>query len=161
LLVGILSDSHGDHLMVRKAVSLFDSLDVAHIIHCGDICGIDVFDELVGRPITFVWGNCDVTGDATLVYLENAGLTAPDRVPTVVELGAKRFAVFHGHEREFERAVRALDVDYLLHGHTHIARNERINGKRIVSPGALHRANPKTVATLDTDIDEVTFHKIE
>lgn len=147
--------------MVREAVSLFDSLDVAHIIHCGDVCGLNVFDELAGRPVTFVWGNCDVASDATLDYLETLGLTAPDHVPMILELGAKRFAVFHGHERAFARALHTLDVDYLLHGHTHIARNDRINGTRIINPGALHRANPKTVAILDTDSDALTFHNIE
>ncbi len=160
LIVGILSDSHGDHLMVRKVVSLFDSLDVAHIIHCGDVCGTDVFDELVGRPLTFVWGNCDVASDATLAYLDGVGLAPPNRIPTILELDAKRFAVFHGHEREFQPAVHTLDVDYLLHGHTHVARDERINGKRIINPGALHRADPKTVATLDTATDKLTFHEM-
>jgi len=160
LLIGILSDSHGRHLMVRKAVALFHDLDVGHVIHCGDVGGVKVFDEVVGRPFTFVWGNTDYDSPDLLAYLEGAGLSAPEGVPTSLSLQGKSLAVFHGHERGFAAAVDSLDVDYILHGHTHIACNEVFNGKRIINPGALHRARRKTVATLDTATDAVIFHEI-
>lgn len=160
LLIGILSDSHGRHLLVRKAMALFDDLDVGHVIHCGDVGGVKVFDEVVGRPFTFVWGNTDYESPDLLGYLEGAGLSAPVSVPTSLTLHGKNIAVFHGHERGFAAAVDGLDVDYILHGHTHIACNEVFNGRRIINPGALHRARRKTVATLDTATDVVTFHEI-
>ncbi|RLS46748.1 MAG: metallophosphoesterase, partial [Planctomycetota bacterium] len=48
-------------------------------------------------------------------------------------------------------------VDYLLHGHTHVCRDERHGATRIINPGALHRASEFTVALLDTDSDELQF----
>ena len=78
----------------------------------------------------------------------------------MVTLHGKRFAVFHGHEPAFRTAIDRLDVDYLLHGHSHVCRDERINGKRIINPGALHRANPLTVATLDVASDRLVFHEL-
>lgn len=161
MLVGILSDSHGDHLVVRKAMSLFDRLGAAHIIHCGDVCGSDVFDEIVGRPCTFVWGNCDCPSDGLIGYLRSVDLPPPSDIPAVVTLDRKRFAVFHGHESQFATDLLRLDVDYVCHGHTHVRRDERVRGKRIINPGALYRANPRTVATLDTQADELTFHEID
>ena len=141
-------------------MALFDKLGVAYVIHCGDVGGVEVFDELVGRPCTFVWGNMDFPNDGLLVYLQTVGLQAPADVPAHLRLDGKGFAVFHGHERGFRAALDTLDVDYILHGHTHVTRDESRNGIRIINPGALHRAQVKTVATLDTDTDQLLFHQV-
>ena len=50
--------------------------------------------------------------------------------------------------------------DYLLQGHTHVKQDIRVGRMRIINPGALHRANPKTVALLDTAADAVEFLEI-
>jgi len=161
MLIGILSDSHGRHLAVRKAVALFDSLDAQYIIHCGDVGGGEVFDELLGHPFTFVWGNMDHADDGGVACLRSVGVKLPGEPPVLLELDGKTIAVFHGHEPGLTRAMRQLEVDYILHGHTHVARDERRGRTRIINPGALHRANPKTVATLDTQTDVLTFHEIK
>ncbi len=160
MLVGILSDSHSRHLPVRQAMALFDKLGVGHVIHCGDVGRAEVFDELVGRPCTFVWGNMDVPDGGLAAYLQTVGIRPPDGVPVRLTLDGKTFAVFHGHERGFNRAIDTLDVDYILHGHTHIARDTRRKRTRIINPGALYRARRRTVATLDTDADQLTFYEI-
>jgi putative phosphoesterase len=161
LLIGILSDSHGQFLIVRQAVALFDQLGVSHIIHCGDVGGQAVFDELVGRRVSFVWGNMDTPSGGVLAYVETVGMTAPESTPVRITLGGKRFAVFHGHERGFRRAIETLDVDYIIHGHTHTPRDEHVGSKRIINPGALSRARRITVATLDTATDELLFHELD
>lgn len=160
MLIGILSDSHGRAMIVRRAVALFDRLGVEHIVHCGDVGGMEVFDELVGRPCTFVWGNTDVPDAGLLAYLATTGLSVPDEAPLRITLAGKRFAVFHGHEAGFDRAAE-LEVDYVLHGHTHVPRDNRLGGKRIINPGALHRAKIKTVATLAPATDTLAFHSLE
>lgn len=160
MLIGIISDSHDQHEIVRTAMVLLDRLGVQHVIHCGDVGGQAVFDELVGRPVTFVWGNMDSGQRQLEPYLEGAGIRPPSAVPTQITLDGKRIAVFHGHERGFADSPFALDVDYILHGHTHVARDESINGVRVINPGALFRARPKSVATLDTATDELVFHEI-
>jgi len=161
MLIGILSDSHGYHLPVRKALACFDAMGAEHLIHCGDIGGQEVFDELVGRALTFVWGNTDIFDGSTLAYLEAVGLQAPAPPPATLTLDGKRFAVFHGHENGFEAAPSRLDVDYICHGHSHLRRDEHIGTVHIINPGALHRARVLTVATLDTATDKLTFHTIE
>lgn len=161
MLIGILSDSHGDHHSVRRAMAIFDELGVGHIIHCGDVCGTGVLEEMIGRNLTFVWGNMDEPSPGMDGYIKALGLRPPGAPPERLEIDGKRFAVFHGHERGFDRAVAGLDVDYILHGHTHVRRDERIGSRRIINPGALHRAAVKTVATLDTETDELRFHEIE
>ncbi len=161
VIIGVLSDSHGQHLLVRRAMELFERLDAGHVIHCGDVGGGAVFDELVGRSCTFVWGNMDYPDDGIMAYLDAVGITVPDGVPTRLKLDGKTFAVFHGHEPGFRQALAALDVDYILHGHTHVARDERRGHTRIINPGALYRTRRKTVATLDTTTSDVTFHRLD
>ena len=160
MLIGILSDSHGQFLAVRQAMRLFDTLGVARVVHCGDIGGVEVFDELVGRPCIFVWGNMDLPDSGLFAYLRTVGIQPPDAVPFRVSLDDKTFAVFHGHEHGFNRAISRLEVDYILHGHTHVARDDRRGRTRIINPGALHRARRATVATLDTAEDELAFHNL-
>ncbi len=160
MLIGILSDTHGRHLAVRQAVKLFDREGVEYIVHCGDVGGTAVFDELVGRECTFVWGNMDRGSDGIGEYLRTVALREPVEVPSILRLDGKTLAVFHGHERGFRRALRVLDVDYILHGHTHVAGSERVGKKRVINPGALYRARPRTVATLDLTTDELIFHEI-
>jgi putative phosphoesterase len=146
--------------MVRKAVALFDRLGVELLIHCGDVGDIDVFDELAGRPCRFVWGNMDSPAGPVRAYLQTLGIPVPSKGGTAFEADGKWFMVFHGHEPEFGQAIQRGDADYIFHGHTHDACDERVNGVRVINPGALHRASPKTVATLDTARDEVRFHEI-
>lgn len=141
-------------------MELFDKLGVSHVIHCGDVGSQEVFDEMIGRPLNFVWGNMDFPEDGLLAYAQSLGLPIPREIPVRLDLDARRFAVFHGHETNFDTAPQQFDVDYILHGHTHVACDERCYGKRIINPGALHRAARKTVATLDTETDQLTFHEI-
>ena len=122
--------------------------------------GVEVFDELVGRPITFVWGNTDMPGGGLLSYLHSVKIGVPDGAPARLTLDGKSFAVFHGHEPDFEFAADRLEVDYILHGHTHEQRDDRTPRTRIINPGALHRTKRKTVATLDTATDTLIFHDI-
>jgi putative phosphoesterase len=160
MLVGIMSDSHGRAHPVRTAASLFSQLGVSHVFHCGDVGGVEVFDELLTLPLTFVWGNTDFPAGGLLRYLHTVKIAAPDGAPARVTLDGKTFAVFHGHEPDFEFAADRLDVDYILHGHTHEQRDDRTARTRIINPGALHRAKRKTVATLDTASDTLIFHDI-
>jgi len=141
-------------------MALFDELGAGHVIHCGDVGGVRVFGELVGRPLTFVWGNADYETTDLLAYLEGAGIPVPVDVPTTLVLDGKRFAVYHGHEPGFQRAIDGLDVDYILHGHTHLPRDDTVDGRRVINPGALHRARRKTVATLDASTGVAVFHDL-
>ena len=146
--------------MVRRALSLFDEQGVACVIHCGDVCGVEVFDELVGRPCHFVWGNMDDRDPGLEAYLKTVGLNPPAEIPLRLTIDGKRFAVFHGHESAAREMESMSDVDYVLHGHSHQCRDERVGGVRIINPGALFRAATKTVAILDPATDALTFHEV-
>ncbi len=160
MLIGICSDSHNDGAAMRRALQIFDGAGVERIIHCGDVGGPPVFDELVGREVAFVWGNMDAGGNGLNAYLQSVEISQPRQVPLHLEWADRRIAVFHGHEPAFRNAADVLSVDYIFHGHTHARRDERIGGVRVVNPGALHRARPRTVATLNLTTDALIFHEI-
>jgi predicted phosphodiesterase len=103
----------------------------------------------------------DAPAPSVAAHLEALGIPAPADPPLALHVDGKDILVFHGHERGFRQAVKQKRADYIVHGHTHQQRNERIGRTRVINPGALSRANPKTVATLDTATDEVNFHMIQ
>ena len=161
MLIGICSDSHGRAAALRQGLAIFDRAGVERIIHCGDVGGMEAFDLLVGRQAWFVWGNTDLPDAATRAYLETVGLALPPKPPLLLNWADKRIAVFHGHEAAFERCDGSARFDYVLHGHTHLRRDDRRGQVRFINPGALHRARVKTVATLDLTTDALTFCELD
>lgn len=158
--IGIMSDSHGDAAITRRAVALLGREGATKLIHCGDICSESVLDELAGHDCVFVWGNCDQAGASMRAYLRRVGLAWPD-APLRLTLDGKRIAVAHGHEWEFQSLLEDDSLDYVFHGHTHVMKDVRVNGCRVINPGALYRATPHSVAVLDLDSDDLAFFVVE
>ena len=109
------------------------------IWHLGDVCAPSVLQviESFGPPVTIVRGNCDSNVDWPLsVELKRNGV---------------RFRLIHIPP---ERTPR--DVDVVLHGHTHVPRNERTGGVLFLNPGCVTRPNrgaPASVAYLEIAAD--------
>lgn len=156
MLIGIISDSHGDADATRRAIALLRRSGAELFIHCGDVCGDAVLDELAACGARFVWGNCDNPSPILRAYVRTVGLAWPD-VPIRVEAGRKSIAVYHGHEAGFHAALASPDTDYLLYGHTHRCDDRRVGRCRIINPGALYRAKVRTVALLDPESDRLEF----
>ena len=98
--------------------------DADELWHLGDVCAKAILDELraVGPRVVVVRGNCDSNFEWPLVIdLVRDGLkfrlqhVAPDQPPD--------------------------DVDVLLHGHTHVPRNERRGRVLFLNPGCVTRPN--------------------
>src|SRR5262245_59508879 len=132
MLVGILSDSHGDAEATGRAVSLLESRGAEALFHCGDICGERVLDELAGRRAWFVWGNCDDPTPGLRRYVESLGLIWP-QAPVRVEMDGKRIGLYHGHERGFADALQDRSLDYVFSGHTHRRADSRDGGPRAIN----------------------------
>jgi hypothetical protein len=115
--------------------------------------GQRVLDLLAGLPISIVWGNNDFDVASLETYGKALGLSLGTRTLDVT-LGGKRFLVMHGDDYSAKRRATELqNFDYLLHGHTHVYSDEKIGRTRVLNPGALYRARPKTIALLDTEAD--------
>jgi len=160
MLVGIMSDSHGDARATARAVSLLEDRGAERLFHCGDICGEGVLDELAGHDCMFVWGNCDHPEPTMRGYVDHLGLPWPQG-PLSLTLAGKYVAVYHGHEWRFAGATEDAALDYLFYGHTHQFADRRENGCHLINPGALYRARIHTVALLDIKTDALHFLELE
>lgn len=110
------------------------------IWHLGDVCAPSVLDlvKRIGLPVTVVHGNCD----------------NEPRWPLVVDLerNGVRFRLVH-----IAPARVPQKVDVVLHGHTHVPRDEMKEGVRFLNPGCVSRPNrgaPPSVATLKIAADQ-------
>jgi putative phosphoesterase len=126
LRIFVLADTHN---RLPEAVSKLPR-DADEIWHLGDVCAERILDELraIGPPVTVVRGNCDSNYEWPLVVdLERGGL---------------KFRLQHiPPERPPE------DVDVVLHGHTHVSRNERRGGVLFLNPGCVTRPNQGSPAS--------------
>ena len=120
LRILVLADTH-DRLP-SSVSTLAKGAD--EIWHLGDVCAEKIVNELraIGPPVTVVRGNCDSNNAWSLVVdLVRGGLKLrlqhipPGRVPD--------------------------NVDVVLHGHTHVPRNERRSGVLFLNPGCVTRPN--------------------
>ncbi len=159
MLIGILSDSHGEIDRTRKAMRQLVAHGCTKFIHLGDVEIVEVLDELIGFDVSLVFGNCD-WGVRLHDHAINVGIDVRDGAD-VLTIAGKRIAFLHGHDEKKYQSFLDDGVSYLLHGHTHEKRDEMVDKTRCINPGALHRAAVYTVAVLDPSADSLEFLEVE
>jgi putative phosphoesterase len=127
----VLADTHNrlpDH--VKEMAK-----DADEIWHLGDVCAETILDELraIGPRVTVVQGNCDSNSEWPLVL---------DLVRGGLKIRLQHIPPDHPPD----------DVDAVLHGHTHVPRNEKRGRVLFLNPGCVTRPNqgaPPSVAWLE------------
>lgn len=125
--IAVISDTHD-----RYPPTLPNRLKEAdEIWHLGDVCDPTTLVEFeqLGRPLFVIAGNCDAYPWPITLTLEREGHAfllihvppAPQRLP---------------------RGTR-----FVLHGHTHVPRDETIDGVRWLNPGCITRPNRGAAAS--------------
>jgi putative phosphoesterase len=147
--IGILSDTHGRADTVAAALAEFRLRAVELVIHCGDIDDADTVSAFAGWTCHFVYGNCDGDRAGIRRAIEAIGGTLHDPFGHL-ELAGKQIAWLHGDRPSIKPDLEASGYyDFLFYGHTHIAEQHWVGKTRVVNPGALFRARPKTCLVLD------------
>jgi putative phosphoesterase len=147
--IGILSDSHGNTAMVLQALDLLRDHGIETILHCGDIDDASTVFLFEGFTTHFVYGNCDHDRSGIRRAIIDAGMTLHEPFGKL-ELAGKKIAFLHGDDGSlFQRVEQSGEFDYLFYGHTHHAAEHWTGKTRVINPGALHRARPKTILLLD------------
>lgn len=137
--IAVVADTHG-RLPARAAEELRKADEIWHL---GDFCDLTILETVrsLGPPFYGVLGNNDW------------GLDLPPRL--VLERGGRTFLLIHIAPRRIE------GVDFLLHGHTHVPRDEKIGATRFLNPGSVGKANrgaPASWGWLEiSDTGEVTW----
>ena len=156
MLFGIISDTHGHVRNTTEGLQLLAARGVERILHCGAI-GSSAIPGLFSTPTHFVFGNVDHDVVELRLAIANAGHTCHERFGELTFAGVK-IALLHGDDsRRFETTAKAGVWDLVCYGHTH-RRESRYAGKTLLlNPGAVFRATPHTVATIELERRAVEF----
>lgn len=127
--IGIISDTHGRQLTLRKAINTLHDVDL--IFHLGDlVTDATYIKNTEDIPIVYVAGNCDYPADVD--------------VNIVYTLDGYEIFLTHGHLYDvkfgYEKLAykaKELDVDIVLFGHTHIPEIFKYDDILFINPGSL------------------------
>ncbi|MBI2656548.1 metallophosphoesterase [Candidatus Woesearchaeota archaeon] len=159
-MIGIISDTHENEKAIQKAVAVLKDRDVELAVHCGDIISPPMLEHFQGLKMKFVFGNNDGEKNGLNAFAEKFGFEEVADEKEFEHKG-KKFYVYHGTKRDIlDNAIKSNKYDYVLTGHTHVKRDERIGSTRLINPGALFRIYPYTIVILDVENDKLEFVKI-
>ena len=149
MYLAVISDTHSRLDQIPKALNLFESFEVAHVIHCGDIADPSAIRLFKDFRTYFVFGNCDHDRNALRAAISEIGATCCEDFGQL-EIEDQKIAFLHGDDASRLRRESASGThDYLFHGHSHQPGHHRQGPTLILNPGALHRASRHTIAILD------------
>jgi putative phosphoesterase len=121
LCIAVIADTHDRFPdSVGMAIARADE-----IWHLGDVCREATLERIkrLGPPVTVVKGNLD--------------FFQPWPKEVVLERGGQAFRLTHIPPKP----ARIEGGGFLLHGHTHIPRDEMIGGVRVLNPGTIGKPN--------------------
>jgi putative phosphoesterase len=130
--IAVIADTHGR--LPQHVAEAIRSAD--EIWHLGDFTEPSMVAVLraLGPAFQGVLGNCD------------AGIDLPEEL--FLERAGRTFRLIHAPPRALEGA------EFLLHGHTHVPRDEKIGPTRVLNPGTIGKPNhgaPPSWAWLEVD----------
>ncbi len=153
--IGVVSDSHGRRLAMSLALTELRERNITTVLHCGDIDDAETVGLFRGFTSHFVFGNCDIDKEELRAAIADIGGTLHDHFGSI-ELEGVKIAFLHGDDHRMMRDVEQSGYyDFLFYGHTHQAEEHHTGPTRVINPGALHRARPKTFIMLDLANGEV------
>lgn len=149
MLLGLISDTHGQAAPTRKAVRMLQSLEAEVLLHCGDLGDASIVPLLAPWTTHYVFGNCDYERQPLRDAIAAAGHVCHEELGQI-ELAGVRIALLHSHDRPaMRRTLQSGEFDLLCYGHTHTAAIDRHGTTLAVNPGAVVRANPPSVAIVE------------
>jgi putative phosphoesterase len=141
--IAVIADTHDRFPeAIGKAIA-----DADQIWHLGDVCSPMVLDRIaaLGPATKVVRGNCDSC----------VGW------PMALDFRVEGFRVLLSH---IAPRLAPKGVDLLLHGHTHVPRDELVGATRFLNPGCITRPNrgaPSSYAWLELKEGEPLTWRLE
>lgn len=131
--IAVIADTH-DRFPEQVAGEIAGADEIWHL---GDVCGAPILASIqgLGPRVRWVRGNCDSSMEWPLTL--------------DFEVEGFRIRLIH-----IPPAEAPADVDLLLHGHTHVPRNQMIGTARFLNPGCITRPNrgaPASYAWLELE----------
>ena len=156
-MIGIISDTHDNVPNVLKAIKIFENADVDFIVHCGDVVAPATLKFFRGIHLKVVKGDCDGDIEHFKEVLSQINGEYLDEVGNL-DIFGKKILIYHGNdELKLKGFIDCQEYDYILTGHTHKTRDEKIGKTRVINPGSHYYGGENKVALLDTGKDQVDF----
>lgn len=157
MLLGVVSDTHGHLPNTTRAVRMLESLQVAEVIHCGDIGSSEIVAMFAAWPTHFVFGNVDYDRAGLKNEIVRAKQTCCEVFGTI-RREDREIAFLHGDDAgRLAQTIRGGRFDLVCHGHTHVSRIERIGETLVLNPGAVFRARPHSIAVVELPALQATI----
>jgi putative phosphoesterase len=151
MLIGIMSDSHGNMAAIGKAVDFFNERAIEHLYHAGDIDSPDTFAEFrrLSCPMTLVFGNCDSERRSFREKFRGKGVFHGQKHS--FNINEKKILMMH-EPRDLERLAETGCYDCIIYGHTHRIDARLVRGTLIINPGEISglRTGKISVVLLET-----------
>ena len=140
----LVSDSHGDYQALDRLAAKYPNMDL--YLHAGD----SEQDEFSIKPFISVRGNCDHYYD----------------FPNYLVIPSPFGNIYVQHTPYVSKsAINEHNAKIVIHGHTHVRRNETKNGILFINPGAISYARDKfngsyAIIEIDSKNVEVKFYTL-
>ena len=140
----LVSDSHGDYQALDQLAAKYPNMNL--YLHAGD----SEQDEFSIKPFISVRGNCDHYYD----------------FPNYLVIPSPFGNIYVQHTPYVSKSViNEHNVKIVIHGHTHVRRNETKNGILFINPGAISYARDKfngsyAIIEIDSKNVEVKFYTL-
>lgn len=146
----VMSDSHGRDDRIQELLDLYP--DASYFIHCGDIeCDPQKFLQLI----------C-VQGNNDLYYQYKNEIKLNILGHNILIMHSHQFSYYERSRKMAEHAIEK-DCEIFLYGHTHVLKDEVVNGVRLINPGSLWRSRDEkgpSYIILDISEHEVKCEKV-
>jgi putative phosphoesterase len=136
---------------MRAATHILRESGAELMLHCGDVGGRHVLDEMKDLESAFVWGDTDKDRMGLLRHAQRIGVACYG-VLADVELGGKRIAVLHGDDKKLlQRLITEQQHDFVIWGHGPEREDKVVGRTRVIHPGSLYGGTSRTIALIDTE----------
>ncbi|MFQ3592392.1 MAG: YfcE family phosphodiesterase [Gemmataceae bacterium] len=147
--LGILSDTHDQLDAVNRALRMLRAEGVELLLHCGDIESPETVCLFAGWPVHFVYGNCDRDRPGLAHAMQAIGATNHQRYGHL-ECEGHLLGWVHGDDRTLlHDLIVSGAYDFVFHGHTHQAGEQKQGKTQVINPGAFTRVSQKTVLVME------------
>ncbi len=145
--IALISDTHAQIELTRKALSKAKEEKVSYLIHAGDVGSVEILDmmEEFPAPYTAVFGNNDY---ALVSYQDKYNIF---KEPHYFTLGDKKIKLMH------LPYYLTPDSDIIIYGHLHKFQIEFIKGRLFINPGEICARNKPYSEFVVLDIEEDGF----
>ena len=132
--IGVVCDTHNNLKNVARIVELFNDAEVDRVVHTGDITKgstLDLFSAL-NCSLYGVFGNNDVEREGLMESIARHGFEFQE---PPLRVSWDRRSILVVHDPATLGQVGFADSELVLHGHTHLRREERSAERLIFNPG--------------------------